>query len=85
MTSDTITAPRTVRFRAVRGDDAGVWTATSDDRITTEAAPRDGLMARLGEIVPDILESRGGRVGPLTLIVEWQGLRTVDETTLAVA
>ena len=85
MMDDPTPTPRIVRFRAFRDDDAGVWTATSDDRITTEAATRDGLMARLGEIVPDILESRGGGVGPLTLIVEWQELRTVDETTLAVA
>ena len=83
MASDPVTVPRTVRFRAFH--DAGVWTATSDDRITTEAATRDDLLARLGEIVPDNLESRGGRVGPLTLIVEWQELRTVGETTLAVA
>ena len=84
MTSDPAPASRTVRFRAFR-DDAGVWTATSGDRITTEAATREALLARLGEIVPDILESRGARIGLLSLIVEWQDLRTVAETTLAVA
>ena len=74
-----------MRFCASCDAAAGVWTATSDDRITTEAATRDELLGRLVEIGPDILESRQEAFGPLTLVVEWQELRTVDQTTLAVA
>ncbi len=77
--------PNIVRFQAFMDDDAGVWVATSDQGITAEAATREGLMARLSVIVPDVLSSRVGQVRPLSLVVEWQELRTVDQTTLAVA
>ena len=53
--------------------------------MTTEAATRDELLSRLSALVPDVLSSRGGRTGPLTIVVEWQELRIIDQTTLAVA
>ena len=76
---------RTVRFRAFYDDDAQVWIATGEDRITAEADTRDALMDRLSTIVPDVLSSRELGAGPLTIVVDWQELRTVDQTTLAVA
>ena len=77
--------PRLVRFAALRDEEAAVWSATSDEHISTEAPSREELLDRLKVIVPDVLESREGRIGPLTIVVDWQEVRTVDRSTLAIA
>ena len=75
-----------VHFLAFRDDDAGVWVASSkSDRITTEAPTKEQMIERLRAIVPDVLESRGIAPHDVKIIIEWQELRTVDQTTLAVA
>ena len=76
---------KTVRFTAFYDSDADVWVATSNDQITAEAATRKDLVERLSAIVPDVLQSRSIIHGPLTIVVDWQELRTVDQTTFAVA
>jgi hypothetical protein len=77
---------RIVRFRAFRDEEAGVWVATSDaDRITTEAAGKQEVIDRLTVIVPDVLESRHDPAANLTIMIDWQELRTVDQTAFAVA
>lgn len=79
-------ADRTVRFRAFRDEEARVWVATSDaDRITTEAASKQEVIDRLSVIVPDVLESRHDQGTNLTIVIDWQELRTVDQTAFAVA
>jgi Domain of unknown function (DUF1902) len=78
--------PKMVHFRAFRDEDAGVWVATSDaDRITTEGETKEEVIQRLTDIVPDVLDSRHGRTGKVLISIDWQELRTVDHTTLAVA
>jgi hypothetical protein len=74
-------------FDAFYDTDAGVWVATSaEGRMTTEAPSRDELIERLKIIVPDVLESRFGHPPRGVLIViNWQELRTVEQTELMVA
>ena len=78
-----------VEFNAIFDDEdgLGMWTARSDAAgITTEAKTKDDVMRRLSVIVPDVLESRMGRVPENVHIrVNWQELRTVDRTELAIA
>jgi hypothetical protein len=78
---------RTLSFDAFQDVDAGVWVATSaEGRITTEAPSRDELIERLKVIVPDVLESRLGHAPrDVSIIINWQELRTVDRTELMVA
>ncbi|WP_368669936.1 DUF1902 domain-containing protein [Beijerinckia sp. L45] len=77
---------RTVRFRAFRDEDADVWVATSDaDRITTEAVSKQEIIDRLSVIVPDVLQSRNDAPTSLTIVIDWQELRTIDQTAFAVA
>jgi hypothetical protein len=68
----------TLSFDAFHDADAGVWIATSaEGRITTEAPSRDDL------IVPDVLESRLGHAARnVSIIINWQELRTVEQTEL---
>lgn len=76
----------TVHFLAFRDDDAGVWVASSEaGRITTEAPTKERLQERLRAIVPDVLESRGVKDESIVITIDWQELRTVDHTILAVA
>ena len=81
--------PVVVEFNAVfdDGDGLGMWTARSDSAgITTEAVTKEAMMRRLAAIVPDVLESRTGLVPENVHIrVNWQELRTVDRTELAIA
>ena len=81
--------PVFVEFNAVfdDGDGLSMWTARSDAAgITTEAETKEAVMRRLAAIVPDVLESRTGRVPENVHIrVNWQELRTVDRTELAIA
>ena len=74
-------------FDAFQDAEAGVWVATSPDgRITTEAPSRDALIERLKVIVPDVLESRLGHPPhDVSIVINWQELRTVDRTELMVA
>ena len=74
-------------FDAFHDADAGVWIATSvEGRITTEAASRDALIERLKMIVPDVLESRLGHTPrDVSLLINWQELRTFAQTELMVA
>jgi hypothetical protein len=67
--------------------DADVWVATSaEGRITTEAPSRDALVERLKAIVPDVLESRLGHApGDVAITINWQELRTLEQTELMVA
>jgi hypothetical protein len=73
-------------FDAFHDADAGVWVATSaENRITTEAPSRDALIERLKVIVPDVLESRLGHPPrDVSVIINWQELRTVEQTELMV-
>jgi hypothetical protein len=48
--------PKILSFDALFDDEAGVWVATSNDRISTEAQSREALLERLKVIVPDVLE-----------------------------
>jgi hypothetical protein len=75
----------TIHFLAFRDEDADVWVATSEaGRMTTEAPTKEALIERLKVVVPDVLESRG--MEPRAkIVIDWQELRTVDQTTLAVA
>jgi hypothetical protein len=77
----------TLSFDALHDADAGVWVATSaEGRITTEAPSRDDLIERLKVIVPDVLESRLGHAPhDVSIIINWQELRTVEQTELMVA
>ncbi len=74
-------------FDAVHDSDAGVWVATSTEgRITTEAPTRDALVERLKVIVPDVLESRLGHAPhDVSITINWQELRTFDQTEVMVA
>jgi hypothetical protein len=74
-------------FDALHDAEAGVWVATSaEGRITTEAPSRDALIARLKVIVPDVLESRLGHAPrDVSVVINWQELRTVERTELMVA
>jgi hypothetical protein len=76
-----------ISFDAVHDADAGVWVATSAaGRITTEAPSREALIERLKVIVPDVLESRFGRAPrDVSIVINWQELRTVEQTELMVA
>ena len=78
-----------VEFNAIYNDEDGIgmWTARSDAQgITTEAKTRDELMQRLSVLVPDVLESRTGRAPEnLHIFVNWQELRVVGRTELAIA
>ena len=74
-----------VTFNAAFDGDVGVWVATSDQRITVEGETRDALMQKLAEVVPDVLGRRCAPPGPIEIIVNWQALRTLDTTILAVA
>ena len=78
-----------VEFNAIFDDEDGIgmWIARSDkDGITAEAESKDKLMQRLSVKVPDVLESRTGRVpSNVHIKVNWQELRTVDSTELAIA
>ena len=60
-------------FDAFHDNDAGVWIATSaEGRITTGAPTRDALVERLKVIVPDVLESRLGRVPhDVSITINW--------------
>ena len=79
-------APTTLTFDALYDSEAGVWVATGRDSITTEAPTRDGLLGRLRSIVPDVLEERLGHPPKdVKITVNWQELRTVDQTELMVA
>jgi hypothetical protein len=88
----------TLSFDAIHDRDADVWVATSAEaRITTEADSRDELIERLKVIVPDVLESRLGHAvsdvsrhfclppRARTIIINWQELRTIEQTELVVA
>jgi hypothetical protein len=74
-------------FDAFHDSDAGMWVATSaEGRMTTEAPTRDALVERLKIIVPDILESRLGRAPhDVSITINWQELRTFDQTEVLVA
>jgi hypothetical protein len=74
-------------FDAINDPDAGVWVATSTaGRITTEAPSREALIERLKVIVPDVLESRLGHAPrDVSVVINWQELRTVEQTELMVA
>ena len=74
-------------FDALHDADAGVWVATSlEGRITAEAPSRDALIARLKVIVPDVLESRLGHAPrDVSVVINWQELRTFEQTELLVA
>jgi hypothetical protein len=74
-------------FDAFHDADAGVWVATSAaGRITTEAPSREALIERLKTIVPDVLESRLGHPPRgVSILINWQELRTVEQTELMVA
>jgi hypothetical protein len=76
-----------ISFDALRDADAGVWVATSaEGRITTEAPSRDALIERLKVMVPDVLESRLGYAPrDVSITINWQELRTVEQTELMVA
>ena len=77
-----------VEFNAIYNDEDGIgmWTARSDAQaITTEAKTKVELMQRLSVLVPDVLESRTGRAPEnLHIFVNWQELRVVGRTELAV-
>ena len=50
------------------------------------AASRDELIERLKVIVPDVLESRLGHAPrDVSIIINWQELRTFERTELMVA
>ncbi len=54
--------------------------------ITTEAPSRDALIERLKVIMPDVLESTLGHAPRgVFIVVNWQELRTVEQTELMVA
>ena len=73
-------------FDAIHDADAGVWVATSAAGITTEAPSRETVIERLKVIVPDVLESRLGHPPhDVSIIINWQELRTVEQTELIVA
>jgi hypothetical protein len=74
-------------FDAIHDADAGVWVATSaEGRMTTEAPSREALIDRLKTIVPDVLESRLGHAPRgVSITINWQELRTVEQTELMVA
>ena len=77
----------TFSFGALHDPDAGVWVATSREaRMTTEAPSREALIDRLRVIVPDVLESRLGYAPrDVSIVINWQELRTVEQTELMVA
>ena len=77
----------TLFFDALHDADAGVWVATSaEGRITTEAPSRDDLIERRKVIVLVFLESRLGHAPrDVSIIINWQELRTVEQTELMVA
>ena len=77
----------TLSFDAIYDADAGVWVATSTEgRITTEAPSREALVERLKAIVPDVLESRLGHPPRgVSIVINWQELRTFEQTELMVA
>ena len=74
-------------FNAFHDGDADVWVARSTEgRITTEAPSRDASVERLKAIVPDVLESRLGHApGDVAITINWQELRTFEQTELMVA
>ena len=74
-------------FNAFHDVDADVWIARSEEgRITTEAPSRDALVNRLKVIVPDVLESRLGHApSDVSITINWQELRTFEQTELMVA
>lgn len=83
MESDRIT----FSFDALYDPEAGVWVVTSGEaRMTTEAPSREALIERLRVIVPDVLESRLGHAPhDVSIVINWQELRTIDRTELMVA
>jgi hypothetical protein len=75
-----------ISFHAFLDAEAGVWVATSDEHISTEAPSREALLERLKRIVPDVLEERLGRPArDVKIVVNWQEMRTFDQTELMVA
>jgi hypothetical protein len=76
-----------ISFDAFHDNDAGMWVATSaEGRMTTEAPTHDALVERLKVIVPDVLESRLGRVPhDVSITINWQELCTFDRTEFMVA
>jgi hypothetical protein len=74
-------------FDAFHDADANVWVARSAvDRMTTEAPSREALIERLKLVVPDVLESRLGHTPrDISITINWQELRTVEQTELLVA
>jgi hypothetical protein len=74
-------------FDALHDADAGVWVATSvEGRITTEAPSREALIERLKVIVPAVLESRLGHAPrDVSIVINWQEMRTVEQTELMLA
>ena len=87
MTVRTMIDPaQTLVFDAMFDDEAGVWVATGNDRISTEAPSRDALLDRLKIIVPDVLEERRGHsVHGVRIVVNWREMRTVGQSELMVA
>jgi hypothetical protein len=78
--------PIALTFDAFFDADAGVWVASSLDRITTEASSREALIERLKAIVPDILEERLGRPPhDVKITVNWREMQTIGQTELMVA
>jgi hypothetical protein len=74
-------------FNAFHDVDAGLWVARSEEgRVTTEAPSRDVLLERLKVIVPDVLESTLAHAShDVSITINWQELRTFDQTELMVA
>lgn len=80
------TAETAIAFDALYDHEAGVWVASSAERITTEAPSRDELLDRLKVVVPDVLEQRLGRPAHnVKIVVNWQEMRTTGQTELMVA
>ena len=85
--ADMIDGRLHLSFDTFHEADAGVWVATSAEaRITTEAPSRDTLIERLKMIVPDVLESRLGHAPrDVSIVINWQELRAVEQTELMLA
>jgi Domain of unknown function (DUF1902) len=78
--------PTTLSFDAFFDEDAQVWVASGQDRISTEAPSRDKLLEKLKVIMQDVLEERTGQpVHDVKIVVNWQEMRTFDTTELMVA
>ncbi len=60
--------------------------ASTAGRITTEASSPEALIERFKVIVPDVLESRLGHAPhDVSITINWQELRTFEQTELLVA